>query len=175
MPLRTYGTPALCIFYVTFAFQAHIQGRGGRPLWEDHVSWDSRTMWRQPYKGGFAPVTWALGQMSSWHPPAFPATTGTTKRALYEQLCGQESVLEECFGASRRKAYPGEFSMVVGYDIATRNDTYVEAFQSWSPGTCLDNREQNSVRTGAPAAAFETKQFATPLSSEFYGAPVYDS
>jgi hypothetical protein len=31
------------------------------------------------------------------------------------------------------------------------------------------------VRTGAPAAAFETKQFATPLSSEFYGAPVYDS
>ena len=122
-----------------------------------------------------APVTWALGQMSSWHPPAFPATTGTTKRALYEELCGQESVLEECFGASRRKAYPGEFSMVVGYDIATRNDTYVEAFQTWSPCTCLDNREQNSVRTGAPAAAFETKRFATPPSSEFYGAPVYDS
>ena len=52
MTLRTYGTPALCISYVTFAFQAHIQGRGGRPLWEDHVSWDSRTMWRQPYKVG---------------------------------------------------------------------------------------------------------------------------
>lgn len=56
--------------------------------------------------------------------------------------------------------------------MGTRQDTYVEAFQTWAPGNCVDERTSRSVRSGVLPQKFEAITEAIPLNSAYFAKEI---